>query len=174
MRGGPSVDRVSTPQVPTGERRSTSGRSGGSTHSGGHAPDRHTSGGVLCRALVTIGGGAVCLAGIALLVLPGPGLLVVLGGLVLLANEYPWARRLIAPVRRQATHAAQHSVSSPTRIAGSVLCGVALSGAGIAWMLVPSLPFAGVATSSTLVLSGGLLLALLGYSYRHFARRPQQ
>ncbi|MER3521247.1 MAG: TIGR02611 family protein [Acidimicrobiia bacterium] len=37
----------------------------------------------------------VVLAGIAMLVLPGPGWLTIIAGLGLLATEYLWARRLL-------------------------------------------------------------------------------
>jgi tellurite resistance protein TerC len=42
---------------------------------------------------VTLGGGVLLVAGVAMLVLPGPGLLVIIGGLALLATEYAWAQR---------------------------------------------------------------------------------
>ncbi|HYZ38152.1 MAG TPA: PGPGW domain-containing protein [Pseudonocardiaceae bacterium] len=126
--------------------------------------------GLMRRILTTVAGLVLCVAGIALIILPGPGLLLLLGGLVLLANEYPWARRMTAPVRRQAMRSAAQSVASPLRIGGTALCGLALIAAGIAWILVPSLPFGGLATGSSLIVSGIVLLALLVYSYRRFRR----
>jgi uncharacterized protein (TIGR02611 family) len=121
------------------------------------------------RVLVTVAGVALCVVGIGLLVLPGPGLLLVLAGLILLANEYPWARRMTGPVRRRATQAAAQSVGSPLRISATALCGLALIGAGLAWILVPALPLGGVATGSSLILSGIVVLVLLVYSYRRFS-----
>lgn len=44
------------------------------------------------KVVVTIIGTTVLLAGIAMLVLPGPGGLVILGGLSVLATEFAWAR----------------------------------------------------------------------------------
>ncbi len=41
------------------------------------------------------GGGALLVAGIVMLVLPGPGWLTIAGGLALLAGEFVWARRLL-------------------------------------------------------------------------------
>jgi hypothetical protein len=35
------------------------------------------------------------LAGVAMLVLPGPGLLVIIGALAILSGEFVWARRLL-------------------------------------------------------------------------------
>ena len=40
-----------------------------------------------------IGGGAVLLVGMALLVLPGPAFVVIPAGLAILATEFEWARR---------------------------------------------------------------------------------
>ncbi len=123
------------------------------------------------RAAALIGGGAVLLVGIVLLVLPGPGLLLVLAGLIILANEFPAVEKYVDPVQDRAMKAAEQSVSSPLRIAGSVLAGLALIGAGVAWGLFPDLPLGGWATGSSLVLSGVVLLALLVYSYRRVQKR---
>ncbi|NNH07235.1 PGPGW domain-containing protein [Cellulomonas fimi] len=40
-------------------------------------------------------GGTVVLAGVAMLVLPGPGILAILAGLAILATEFVWARRML-------------------------------------------------------------------------------
>ncbi|HUH08183.1 MAG TPA: PGPGW domain-containing protein [Egibacteraceae bacterium] len=47
------------------------------------------------RGVVFGVGVALCLIGIALLVLPGPGLLVLFLGLALLATEFRWAKSLL-------------------------------------------------------------------------------
>lgn len=123
-----------------------------------------TTGVLLRRVVVTILGAALVVVGVLLLVLPGPGLLLVLAGLVVLANEYPWAQRYVAPVRRQAITAARFSVASRLRIAWTAMVGLTLVVAGVVWMAAPSLPFGGVGTGSSLVLSGVVLLGLLAYS----------
>jgi len=51
------------------------------------------------RLFVTAGGGLLLLAGAAMLVLPGPGLLVIAAGLGLLATEFVWARRMLDGVK---------------------------------------------------------------------------
>jgi tellurite resistance protein TerC len=51
------------------------------------------------RVLVSLGGGLLLVAGAAMFVLPGPGLLVVAAGLALLATEFVWAKRLLDSVR---------------------------------------------------------------------------
>lgn len=104
--------------------------------------------------------------GCAMLVLPGPGLLLILAGLILLSTAFPRLERYVEPVRARAARAARESVSSPWRLAGSVLGGLALIAAGLVWGLVPNLPFGGWAAGSSLLFSGAVVLGLLGYSYR--------
>ncbi len=53
----------------------------------------------LKKAGITMAGFLLILLGIFLLVLPGPGILLILAGLAVLGTEYHWARRLVAPVR---------------------------------------------------------------------------
>jgi hypothetical protein len=123
------------------------------------------------RVTVAVGGGLLLLVGIALLVLPGPGLLLVLAGLLVLASEFPKLERYVDPVRDRAMKAAEESVSSPLRVTGSVLAGLALIAAGIVWGTVPGLWLGGWSTGSSLILSGIILLALLVWSYRRVHTR---
>jgi len=116
-------------------------------------------------------GGVLLIVGVALLVLPGPGLLLVLAGLLVLANAFPAARRFVGPVRERARKAAEASVSTRLRLAFSVLTGIALIAAGVVWWLVPTLPLGGWPTGSSLILSGIILLALLVVSYRRVKGR---
>jgi uncharacterized membrane protein YhiD involved in acid resistance len=127
------------------------------------------------RVLITAAGAILLVVGVLLLVLPGPGLLLVLAGLLLLASEFPALERYVDPVRDRAMKAAEDSVSSPLRIAGSVVAGLALLAAGIVWGTVRSLPFSGWSTGSSLILSSVILFALLGWSYRRVkARRDER
>jgi uncharacterized protein (TIGR02611 family) len=57
------------------------------------------------RIAVTVAGFAVLLAGVALLVLPGPGWLLIFVGLAILATEYVWAERLLKSAKRKAEQA---------------------------------------------------------------------
>lgn len=120
----------------------------------------------LRRGAALIAGAALLLIGIALLVLPGPGLLLILAGLLVLADQFPAVARYVDPVRVRAMRAAGESVSSPVRIAGSSLAAAALMAAGLFWGLMPDLPFGGWPTGAGLILSSLLLIALLVYSYR--------
>ena len=118
------------------------------------------------RAVLGSLGAVLVAVGVALLVLPGPGLLLVFAGMVLLSRAVPALDRFVAPVRRQAMRAAEESVSSPWRIAGSVTAGLCLVGAGVAWGLLPRLPYSGWATGASLIVSGAVLFALLAWSHR--------
>jgi uncharacterized protein (TIGR02611 family) len=51
------------------------------------------------RVLVMIGGGLVLLAGIAMLILPGPAFLVIPLGFAILATEFDWAKRWLAAAK---------------------------------------------------------------------------
>jgi lysine biosynthesis protein LysW len=54
------------------------------------------------RLVVAVVGGTVLLLGLALIVLPGPAIVVVPIGLAILGLEFAWARRLLKHVRRTA------------------------------------------------------------------------
>ncbi len=123
------------------------------------------------RIGLTVGGGLLLLVGCALLVLPGPGLLLVLGGLVMLSAVFPRLERHLAPVRNRAMRAAEESVSSPLRVAASALVGAALIAGGVVWTLWPWLPLGGWPTGSGLILSGIVLAVLLVYSHRQVKGR---
>jgi Putative transmembrane protein (PGPGW) len=125
-----------------------------------HAP------GFAKRVACGIGGGLLLIVGVVLLVLPGPGLLLVLAGLLVLANGFPSAQRFVEPVQKRAMQAAEESVSSPLRILFSVGTGLVLIAAGVVWWLKPDLPLGGWATGCSLILSGIVLLVLLVVSYR--------
>jgi uncharacterized protein (TIGR02611 family) len=65
------------------------------------------------RIFIGLIGGTVLLVGLAMLVLPGPGLAIMAAGLAILATEFFWARRVlrnakgtVAKVRRRSGIAA--------------------------------------------------------------------
>ena len=57
------------------------------------------------RIGVSIAGGALVLVGLLMLVLPGPGVLVIIAGLAILATEYVWAQRAMNFTKRKASEA---------------------------------------------------------------------
>ena len=57
--------------------------------------ERHRERSRIVRASVALAGFVVVLAGLAMIPLPGPGLLVTAAGLAVLALEFAWAERLL-------------------------------------------------------------------------------
>lgn len=55
----------------------------------------------LRKTAVFIAGMAVIIAGIILLVIPGPGLLTVAAGLLILSTEFEWAERHLNNVKKK-------------------------------------------------------------------------
>lgn len=88
---------------------------------------------LLLKGAVTVTGPLVILAGVAMLVLPGPGLVVIAAGLALLALEYPWARHTLALLVRklaQAKEATLPKEGSRGRRAVGALLVLAVAAAG--------------------------------------------
>src|SRR5690606_9716636 len=82
------------------------------------------------RVALEIAGWTLVLAGIAALVLPGPGLLMLFGGMVILSQQYEWAERRLAPIERRALQTAAEGVRTWPRIIGSALGATWLIGIG--------------------------------------------
>src|SRR5580704_2021122 len=75
---------------------------------------------VVRRVLVTVLGVAVLGLGVVLLALPGPGVLVIALGFLILSTEYDWARRRFESARRQAAALAVQAVGKPWSTALSI------------------------------------------------------
>jgi hypothetical protein len=136
---------------------------------------------ILRRSGIIVLGGLLVLAGFAAIILPGPGLLLLLSGLVVLSQEYEWAERRVEPVKQKAFDVASAGVETVPRIVMSALGALGLIAVGVVWAidpeipavwkLGPQLPFGGWAVASSLMLSGLIALGLLVYSIRRFRGR---
>lgn len=62
------------------------------------------------RTIVLVVGVTVVAAGIAMFVLPGPGIVVVIAGLAILATEFVWARLLLQRAKGYAEKAKQKAL----------------------------------------------------------------
>ena len=80
------------------------------------------------RVGVTLAGPVTIVAGVAMLVLPGPGLVVIALGMALLALEYAWARTVLAQAGRGAAWV-RRTVLPRDGSQGRRLLGVAGAGA---------------------------------------------
>ncbi|MFC6287793.1 PGPGW domain-containing protein [Nocardioides sp. GCM10027113] len=123
-------------------------------------------------------------AGIAAIFLPGPGLLMLFAGVVVLSQQYEWAERRVEPLKQRALKAASDSVETWTRIVASSGVALVLIGFGALWIWDPPAPgwwpmsdgwwlVGGWATGLTQVLSGLIALGTIAYSYRRF-RSPSR
>jgi len=136
------------------------------------------------RVVLEVLGWVLLLAGVAAMVLPGPGLLLIAGGLAVLSQQYTWAERLLDPVLLRALRAAAEGVETWPRIVASTLGGLVLGGLGVLWIVGPDAPSwwpvadrwwlaGGEWTGVTLVVSCGIALALVVYSFRRFHGKPE-
>lgn len=135
--------------------------------------------------LLEVLGWVLVAAGIAALILPGPGLLMVFAGLVILSQRYEWAERRLRPVEIRAMRGAAQSVQTWPRIAGSCTFALGIMAAGIFWLMRPPPPSwwpiaehwwlpGGRATGTTLVLSSLIALGLIVWSFRRFYGKPEE
>lgn len=67
------------------------------------------------RLVATTIGCAIVLVGLAMLVLPGPGWVLIFLGLAVLATEYAWAHRLLVFTKNKAQGAASAAISEENR-----------------------------------------------------------
>jgi UPF0716 family protein affecting phage T7 exclusion len=61
------------------------------------------------RVAITLAGGVVILAGVAMLVLPGPGILTIVLGLMILGSEFEFARRWVATIKMRTRQALDYA-----------------------------------------------------------------
>jgi hypothetical protein len=136
------------------------------------------------RVTLEVLGWTLVVAGIAALVLPGPGLLLLFGGLAVLSQQYDWAERRVAPIERRALKGAAESVETWPRIVLSSLFALFLVALGLLWIWGPPMPAwwplsetfwlpGGWPTGVTQVLSGLVALALIVWSYRKYHGNPE-
>lgn len=138
----------------------------------------------LKKTWITVLGWVVLLVGVAALVLPGPGLLLMVAGLAILSQEYEWAERRVEPVKVKAFEVAAAGVKSWPRIIGSALSALGLMGIGIFWMIDPEipkiwlvgpeLPFGGPGSGLSIIVSSLVALGLVVYSVRRFRGHSEQ
>jgi uncharacterized protein (TIGR02611 family) len=97
---------------------------------------------VMWQAGVLIVGFGLVAAGIAMLVLPGPGWATIILGLIVLASEYAWARRLMDPVKRWARKAADAALDPRVRRRNLIILGsVIVVGAALTTWYVATFGF---------------------------------
>ena len=103
--------------------------------------ERHRQRGFLVRMLYTIVGFTVLIAGLLMLVLPGPALIVIPIGLALLSLEFVWAEGLLERALAQAENAKRKAqeTTRTQRVLGVVAAAVAAA-AVIVWGVLADIP----------------------------------
>jgi uncharacterized protein (TIGR02611 family) len=106
-------------------------------HRAAHA-ERH----LLFRILFAMAGSAVLLAGIVMLVTPGPGIPVIILGLGMLALEFAWAERWLERLLTRAERAVdQVTQGSPVRRAALLTVGILAIVASVVLVIFWDIPF---------------------------------
>ncbi len=129
-------------------------------------------------AVVAVLGGLLTLAGIALLVLPGPGFVLVAAGLAVLATRFPWAKKPLDYAKDKAQQGIEEVAKSPWRAAGAVLAALVLIVLGVLALVGVDLPFLNAVTAVVLIISGLFLIGTVLFARRREelerarARRP--
>jgi uncharacterized protein (TIGR02611 family) len=103
--------------------------------------ERHLERPKIVRALYVVVGVTLLLAGIAMLVAPGPAFVVIPIGLAILSLEFTWAERLLERSLEQAEKAKRQAAQTTTTQRVVTGAAVALgAGAFVAWALVGDIP----------------------------------
>ena len=90
---------------------------------------------VILRGLRIGIGIAVCMAGVFLIVFPGPGMVVLAAGLAILSRDVPFARRLLVNVRARIPENERGEISRPILIGGLLLSTITVSFSLWWWLL---------------------------------------
>jgi len=141
------------------------------------------------KAGVLVAGWLLVVVGVIAMPLPGPGLLILLSGLIVLSQEYEWAERRVEPVKKKAFDVAKASVSSYPKILVSALGACSIIAFGVFLVLDPEIPrigtipavgpigpievgpevpLGGWTTGSSIIFSGLIALGLLVYSFKRW------
>ncbi|WP_053849362.1 TIGR02611 family protein [Streptomyces sp. NRRL B-24085] len=78
------------------------------------------------QVLIFVIGLAVVVAGIIMLPLPGPGWVVIFGGMAIWATEFVWAQLVLRWTKRKVTEAAQRALDPKVRRRNIILTSVGL------------------------------------------------
>jgi uncharacterized protein (TIGR02611 family) len=103
--------------------------------------DRHRERRLIARVAFVVAGFTVLLAGVAMLLLPGPALVVIPIGLAMLALEFAWAERMLERAIEHAERA--RKTATETTPMQRVLTGLAFAlgaGALCAWAVLGDIP----------------------------------
>ncbi|WP_129339566.1 PGPGW domain-containing protein [Cellulomonas endophytica] len=132
------------------------------------------------RVVVTVVGLALLLLGVAMMVLPGPGILGIAAGLAVLATQYAWAQRLLGRAKVKAEEAQRSAVSSRLRTAATFTLAGCLAAVGGSMLLVEDVTWPvldaqidavwGPVTGIVLLVSAAIVVTTTVIALRHVHR----
>ena len=110
------------------------------------------------RLIVLVLGAGVLGAGVAMLALPGPGILVIFIGLAILATEFAWAERTLDRTKARATDATLRlTANTLSRLVFALMGSALVVGGGVAAVLADEYRYVGFAA----IFAGACALAVL-------------
>ncbi len=129
-------------------------------------------------------GWTLLVVGIVAIPLPGPGFLILAGGLIVLSQQYEWAAKRVDPIKREALKGAAKSVETWPRIVVTSTMIALIAAAGVLWFVGPESPDwwplgdrwwlpGGKATSISQFASALIAVVLLVWSYGKFHGNPE-
>src|SRR4051812_1267259 len=128
----------------------------------GSGPAGHRIG--VKTVVIAVLGGLLTLAGIALLVLPGPGFVLIAAGLAVLATRFEWARKPLDQAKEKAADGVDQVRRRPLQAVLALLCALALVAVGVVVLAGVDVPFLNAFTAVVLILSGLFLLGTIVYA----------
>lgn len=116
------------------------------------------------RLAVAVIGCVLLLVGVALLVLPGPGFVLIAGALALLATQWEWAKRPLDYAKDKASVGIEEVATSKFRASLAVVCSLGMVALGVVELAGVRLPHLNALTAVMLILSGLFLVGTLVYA----------
>jgi uncharacterized protein (TIGR02611 family) len=113
-------------------------------------------------------GGFLLVAGIVLLVLPGPGFVLIAAGLAILATRFDWAKKPLEYAKDKAEQGVREVARSPWRAALAVVCALGLTALGVLGLVGVDLPLLNTLSAVLLIVSGLFLIGTIVYArFKH-------
>ncbi len=93
------------------------------------------------KIIVSVVGGLLVVIGLIMMPLPGPGIVVVVAGIGVLAAEYTWARRALEKTKDKAEEAQREAVATPPRTLFTFLGTAVGMAVGVSMFIVEDVPW---------------------------------
>lgn len=116
------------------------------------------------QIVVAVLGAVLTLAGVALLVLPGPGFVLVAVGLAVLSTQFSWARKPLDLAKDRAYQGLDEVARSKRRAALAIAGAAALLVVGVLRVVGIELPLVNIVSAILIIASGLFLLGTVGYA----------